>query len=119
MTGMVNIGASYKYCWKSPYEAKPYFFGSPSSVYSVFRLSSETLLFFREKIIAANFFALNRRSHLLAYQNDFSRPWVVYQYFAFKIFNWVVAEHILWIAEKSFLPGTQFLGVRLMLLYTI
>jgi len=52
-------------------------------------------MFFREKIIAANFFALNRRSHLLVYENDFSRPGLVYQYFAFRIFNWVVAEHIL------------------------
>ena len=95
MTGMGNIGASYKYCRKSPYEAKAYFFGLPSSICSVFWFSSETLLIFQKKFLLS-IFCLSITVAIywnfkMFFQDPCSLPVLV-----FRIFSGAVAEQVLW-----------------------
>jgi hypothetical protein len=120
MTGMGNIGASYKYCRKSPYEAKAYYFGLPSSIFLVFRSSSETLPIFQKKLLLSILFCSQSPSPFIDISECFFKTNVVCQCFAGKIFNGAVAKHALWnLRTNYFACWCLFLKAWLMLLYTM
>jgi len=120
MTGMGNIGASYKYCWKSPYEAKAYYFGLPSSILLVFRFSSETLPIFQKKFLQSILLYSQSPSPFIGISECFFKTNVVCQCFVGKIFNGAVALEAIWNSRiNHFACWCIFLKTWLMLLYTM